>query len=249
MPCKSGPRPYIPGVWPGHEERGGYLGSSTLTVQGPKLLPSRCSRTEKKLGINNPYTAPSVAFIDPGLTSGVRKYNRFFTMMDCFFITMKSRKARQARRRPFRMPLTASALQGRPDVGCGGVSDGQRIRSAMALRSMRKQHHRRESGGSPRSFLWAEKLLANPPSPRGRHPAMLSSATSILTERGHCFLSRINGMDTPKQRDSNRGRSSGKNDENCPRHGEALAELFRRQLEGAGHGGIYPGVYERIVSR
>ena len=58
----------------------------TLSGTGAEITPIAVLRgPEKKLGINNPYTAPSVAVIDPGLTSEVRKYNRFFTLMDCYF--------------------------------------------------------------------------------------------------------------------------------------------------------------------
>ncbi len=58
----------------------------TLSGTGAEITPIAVLRgPEKKLGINNPFVEPSVAFIDPALSSGVKKYNRFFTMMDCYF--------------------------------------------------------------------------------------------------------------------------------------------------------------------
>ncbi|MDR1916465.1 MAG: iron-containing alcohol dehydrogenase [Synergistaceae bacterium] len=58
----------------------------TLSGTGAEVTPIAVLRgPEKKLGINNNFTAPTVAVIDPGLSSGARKFNRFFTMMDCFF--------------------------------------------------------------------------------------------------------------------------------------------------------------------
>jgi 3-deoxy-alpha-D-manno-octulosonate 8-oxidase len=58
----------------------------TLAGTGAEVTPIAVLRgPEKKLGINNNHTAPAVAVIDPALTSGVRKFNRFYTMMDSFF--------------------------------------------------------------------------------------------------------------------------------------------------------------------
>ncbi|MDR0616735.1 MAG: iron-containing alcohol dehydrogenase [Synergistaceae bacterium] len=58
----------------------------TLTGTGAELTPIAVLRgPEKKLGINNNHAAPSVAVIDPALTKGAKKLNRFYTMMDCFF--------------------------------------------------------------------------------------------------------------------------------------------------------------------
>ncbi|MDR3331343.1 MAG: iron-containing alcohol dehydrogenase [Synergistaceae bacterium] len=58
----------------------------TLNGTGAEVTPIAVLRgPEKKLGINNNFTAPSVAVIDPQLSSGAPKFNRFYTMMDCFF--------------------------------------------------------------------------------------------------------------------------------------------------------------------
>ncbi|MDR1651751.1 MAG: iron-containing alcohol dehydrogenase [Synergistaceae bacterium] len=58
----------------------------TLSGTGAEVTPIAVLRgPEKKLGINNNHTAPSVAVIDPGLSAKARKFNRFYTMMDCFF--------------------------------------------------------------------------------------------------------------------------------------------------------------------
>jgi len=58
----------------------------TLFGTGAELTPIAVLRgPEKKLGINNSHTAPAVAIIDPALTYGARKFNRFYAMMDSFF--------------------------------------------------------------------------------------------------------------------------------------------------------------------
>ncbi|MDR1377045.1 MAG: iron-containing alcohol dehydrogenase [Synergistaceae bacterium] len=58
----------------------------TLNGTGAELTPIAVLRgPEKKLGINTPFVAPKVAIIDPQLSEGVKKFNRFFTMMDCFY--------------------------------------------------------------------------------------------------------------------------------------------------------------------
>lgn len=58
----------------------------TLAGTGAEVTPIAVLRgPEKKLGINHAYTAASVAVIDPLLTEKVKKFNRFFTMMDCYF--------------------------------------------------------------------------------------------------------------------------------------------------------------------
>ena len=57
-----------------------------LNGTGAEVTPIAVLRgPEKKLGINNPYTESDVAIVDPQLAAGAPKFNRFFTMMDCFF--------------------------------------------------------------------------------------------------------------------------------------------------------------------
>jgi 3-deoxy-alpha-D-manno-octulosonate 8-oxidase len=58
----------------------------TLTGTGAEVTPIAVLRgPEKKLGINNNFTAPTVAVVDPDLSRHVKKFNRFYTMMDCYF--------------------------------------------------------------------------------------------------------------------------------------------------------------------
>ena len=58
----------------------------TLNGTGAEITPIAVLRgPEKKLGINNKYVGPAVAIIDPQLSAGARRYNRFFTLMDCYF--------------------------------------------------------------------------------------------------------------------------------------------------------------------
>ncbi|MEG1602881.1 MAG: iron-containing alcohol dehydrogenase [Cloacibacillus sp.] len=57
-----------------------------LNGTGAEITPIAVLRgPEKKLGINNRYTESNVAIIDPQLSSGAPHFNRFFTMMDCYF--------------------------------------------------------------------------------------------------------------------------------------------------------------------
>jgi 3-deoxy-alpha-D-manno-octulosonate 8-oxidase len=58
----------------------------TLAGTGAEVTPIAVLRgPEKKLGINNKGVAPKVAVIDPAISAGAKKFNRFFSMMDCFF--------------------------------------------------------------------------------------------------------------------------------------------------------------------
>jgi len=58
----------------------------TLNGTGAEITPIAVLRgPEKKLGINHPYAAPAAAVIDPRLSTGAKPFNRFFTMMDCYF--------------------------------------------------------------------------------------------------------------------------------------------------------------------
>ena len=57
-----------------------------LNGTGAEITPIAVLRgPEKKLGINNPYVQPEVTVIDPQLSEGAPHFNRFFTMMDCYF--------------------------------------------------------------------------------------------------------------------------------------------------------------------
>lgn len=57
-----------------------------LNGTGAEITPIAVLRgPEKKLGINNPYTESAVAVIDPQLSADAPHFNRFFTMMDCYF--------------------------------------------------------------------------------------------------------------------------------------------------------------------
>ncbi|MDR1650126.1 MAG: iron-containing alcohol dehydrogenase [Synergistaceae bacterium] len=58
----------------------------TLNGTGAELTPIAVLRgPQKKLGINTPLVAPRTAVVDPQLSEGARKFNRFYTMMDCYF--------------------------------------------------------------------------------------------------------------------------------------------------------------------
>jgi 3-deoxy-alpha-D-manno-octulosonate 8-oxidase len=67
----------------------------TLSGTGAEITPIAVLRgPEKKLGINNRFAAPSVAFIDPQLSSGAKKFNRFYTLMDCYYHHYEITKSR-----------------------------------------------------------------------------------------------------------------------------------------------------------
>ncbi|MDY9920362.1 MAG: iron-containing alcohol dehydrogenase [Synergistota bacterium] len=58
----------------------------TLNGTGAEITPIAVLRgPEKKLGINNKFVEPAVAFIDPQLSASATKLNRFFTLMDCYY--------------------------------------------------------------------------------------------------------------------------------------------------------------------
>jgi 3-deoxy-alpha-D-manno-octulosonate 8-oxidase len=58
----------------------------TLNGTGAELTPIAVLRgPRKKLGINTPLAAPRTAVVDPQLSEGAGKFNRFYTMMDCYF--------------------------------------------------------------------------------------------------------------------------------------------------------------------
>ncbi|MCL1941144.1 MAG: iron-containing alcohol dehydrogenase [Synergistaceae bacterium] len=58
----------------------------TLFGTGAELTPIAVLRgPEKKLGINTPLVSPQMAVIDPKLPENVKKFNRFYSMMDCYF--------------------------------------------------------------------------------------------------------------------------------------------------------------------
>jgi len=57
-----------------------------LNGTGAELTPIAVMRgPEKKLGINNPFAAAGLTVLDPHLSRGAPAFNRFYTMMDCYF--------------------------------------------------------------------------------------------------------------------------------------------------------------------
>lgn len=58
----------------------------TLIGTGAEITPIAVLRgPEKKLGINTPLVAAKLVIVDPMLSEGAKKFNRFYTMMDCYF--------------------------------------------------------------------------------------------------------------------------------------------------------------------
>lgn len=57
-----------------------------LNGTGAEITPIAVLRgPEKKLGINDSYTESAVTIVDPQLSAGAPKFNRFYTMMDCYY--------------------------------------------------------------------------------------------------------------------------------------------------------------------
>ncbi len=57
-----------------------------LNGTGAEITPIAVLRgPEKKLGINNAFVEPSLTVVDPQLSYGAPKFNRFYTMMDCYY--------------------------------------------------------------------------------------------------------------------------------------------------------------------
>lgn len=106
----------------------------TLNGTGAEITPIAVLRgPEKKLGINNPYTEPVVAVIDPQLSAGAKKFNRFFTMMDCYFHHYEIMQSKTSQREAVQdaedgLRLAKEVLQ--KDLGDHRIEDA--IKSAMA---------------------------------------------------------------------------------------------------------------------
>lgn len=57
-----------------------------LNGTGAEITPIAVLRgPEKKLGINDSYTESALTIADPQLSCGAPKFNRFYTMMDCYY--------------------------------------------------------------------------------------------------------------------------------------------------------------------
>ena len=66
-----------------------------LNGTGAELTPIAVMRgPEKKLGINNSFAAARLTVIDPALSKGAPAFNRFYTMMDCYFHHYEISKSR-----------------------------------------------------------------------------------------------------------------------------------------------------------
>ncbi len=106
----------------------------TLNGTGAEITPIAVLRgPEKKLGINNRFAAPSVAFIDPQLSAGAKKFNRFYTLMDCYYHHYEITKSRTGSEDAVAdssqgLMLAREALSRRLD----GYETGTAIISAMA---------------------------------------------------------------------------------------------------------------------
>ncbi len=225
----------------------------TLSGTGAEITPIAVLRgPEKKLGINNPYTAPSVAFIDPGLTSGVRKYNRFFTMMDCFFHHYEITKSATSSETAVSDALDGISLS--RDVLTSGVEEfrmDNAIRSAMASVLGGSS----TIGGRVGAAHAVSYGLSNS-SPTLPHSVAVTLAMLSLGdlypdgyEDTVSFL-RINGMDTPKAADFGIGAGEVEKMTKTALGMEKLWQsCFGDNWKERATEGYIRGIYERIVSR
>lgn len=106
----------------------------TLAGTGAEVTPIAVLRgPEKKLGINNNYTAATVAVVDPQLSRGAKKFNRFYTMMDCFFHHYEITKSKTSEKNAIQDAVDGLAIAS--DVLTQGVDEfdlARSIASAMA---------------------------------------------------------------------------------------------------------------------
>jgi 3-deoxy-alpha-D-manno-octulosonate 8-oxidase len=106
----------------------------TLTGTGAEVTPIAVLRgPEKKLGINNNFTAPSVAVVDPALTKGVKKFNRFYTMMDCYFHHLEITKSKTSSKEAIADARDGLALAGESlEGGLSSFDEERAVTSSMA---------------------------------------------------------------------------------------------------------------------
>lgn len=105
-----------------------------LNGTGAEITPIAVMRgPEKKLGINNALVEAKLAIIDPGLSAGAPPFNRFYTMMDCYFHHYEISKSKTSQPQ-----ATLDALDGlrlsREVLGCDltEYDPAKAVKSAMA---------------------------------------------------------------------------------------------------------------------
>ena len=109
----------------------------TLPGTGAEVTPIAVLRgPEKKLGINNNFTAATVAVVDPQLSIGVKPFNRFYSMMDCFFhhfeITQSKTSAPSAIEDAWDGRRMATEVLTQLTKSAGEYDEARAIESAMA---------------------------------------------------------------------------------------------------------------------
>ena len=225
----------------------------TLSGTGAEITPIAVLRgPEKKLGINNPYTAPSAAFIDPGLTSGVRKYNRFFTLMDCYFHHYEIMKSVTSSGDAVSDALDGLSLS--RDVLRSGVGEfrmDNAVRSAMASVLGGSS----TIGGRVGAAHAVSYGLSNsgPKLPHSVAVTLSMLALGDLYPDGYedtvSFL-RINGMETPKAEDFGIGAEDVEKMTKTALGMEKLWQsCFGESWKERATEEYIRGIYERIVSR
>ena len=225
----------------------------TLSGTGAEITPIAVLRgPEKKLGINNPYTAPSVAVIDPGLTSGVRKYNRFYTLMDCYFHHYEIMKSVTSSGDAVSDALDGLGLS--RDVLNSGVGEfrlDNAVRSAMASVLGGSSTIGGRVGAAHAVSYGLSNSAPNLPHSVAVTLAMLSLGDLYPDgcEDTVSFL-RINGMETPKARDFGIGAEEV---EKMTKTALGMQKLwqscFGESWKDRATEEYIRGIYERIVSR
>ena len=140
----------------------------TLTGTGAEITPIAVLRgPEKKLGINNKYAEAETAVIDPSLTRGAPAFNRFYTMMDCYFhhyeiMTSKTSAPEGIEDAPPRFRACEGGAELRPRAvqrrACGEI----RRRVGARRQQLRLRPRRRGA----RDFIWPQQQRAAPAAQR-----------------------------------------------------------------------------------
>lgn len=106
----------------------------TLNGTGAEITPIAVMRgPEKKLGINNALVEARLAIIDPGLSAGAPSFNRFYTMMDCYFHHYEISKSKTSQPQAILDALDGLHLS-REVLGCdlAEYDPARAVKSAMA---------------------------------------------------------------------------------------------------------------------
>lgn len=225
----------------------------TLNGTGAEITPIAVLRgPKKKLGINNPYAEAETAVIDPQLSSGAPKFNRFFTMMDCYFHHYEIKESKTSMREA--VMDAEDGLRLSREVLTRGLADydlGNAIKSAMASVLGGSS----TIGGRVGAAHAISYGLSNS-APRLPHGVAVTIAMLALWdiypegyEATRSFL-RINGMEEPKASDYGIGaKDAGKMTETALGMDKLWHSCFGDGWETKATAEYIGNIYKRIIER